>query len=291
MVVRPKAQEMSCRGDIDRRSAVRVLKFIGAGSACRIGSGAGDACDLVLAGEGGKRRQAVPQTLIDDLVRADLVAVSGDRLAVSGPGRAWLRRALTGGDDAFGAQHRSLSERRIRDERGEIAAVQVNEDESPLGWLRRRRGRDGRPLLDEAQFSAGERLRAEYTKGNMLPRITANWSADVNQGRRRSGEAGGVADLTDAALAARGRVTAALEAVGPELAGVLVDVCCFLKGLEDVERERCWPARSGKLVLSLALSRLARHYGFADDGDGRGRRRTIRHWARGDFPPDIDSSG
>ena len=68
---------------------------------------------------------------------------------------------------------------------------------------------------------------------------------------------------------------------GPEFAGVLLDVCCFLKGLEDVERERRWPLRSAKVVLQLGLDRLARHYGFASEARGRARA-PIRTWLDAD---------
>lgn len=247
----------------ERRQRIRVLRFLGAAGAERHPVDTEGRELLLSCRQGEEKRLAVEAALLERMLGDDLLtsACDGD-IGVSAVGKAWLRRAMSAGDEAFRHQHGSIERRQIAGEAGEKLTVTVDDAESPLSWLYRRRGRDGSRLLDEAQYSAGERLRADYTKGQLLPRITANWSADVNQGRRRSGEAGGVADLTDAALAARARVRAALDATGPELSGVLVDVCCFLKGLEDVERERRWPVRSAKIILSLALRRLARHYGY-----------------------------
>jgi Domain of unknown function (DUF6456) len=132
-----------------------------------------------------------------------------------------------------------------------------------LLWLYRRGGKNGPKLIGEALFAAGERLRADFTYGNMAPRTTLNWTF----GGGRSGTAEGP-QPTETALAARQRVRRALDAVGPELSGVLVDICCFLKGLEDVERDRQWPARSAKIILALGLQRLARHYGYSDCAQG-----------------------
>ena len=146
-----------------------------------------------------------------------------------------------------------------------------------LAWLARRRGRDGRALIEPHQLQAGERLRAEFTRAQMMPRTTSNWASPISTGRR--GERAGAS--TETMIAARQRVRHALDGAGPEFAGLLLDVCCFLKGLEDIERERAWPARSAKVVLQLALDRLARHYGYAQTARGR-RHAAMRTWLADD---------
>lgn len=166
---------------------------------------------------------------------------------------------------------------------GEMQAVSVNLAESPLGQLFRRKGTDGKPFLTVEEFAAGERLRADFTRGNLMPRTSSNWEMS---GAGSSGpRANGTAELTDAALASRFRVEKALASVGPELSGVLVDVCCFLKGLETVELERHWPVRSAKMLLKAALGALDRHYHpQAGAKPGRGG---IVQWGAGDYRPRI----
>lgn len=177
--------------------------------------------------------------------------------------------------DAFRAQHLDLATRDLMTEAG-LTKVVVNDSESPLAWLARRKGRDGRTMIGPDQFIAGERLRADFTRGHMTPRVTSSWTGIG----RTPGSGGGGSDMTDLIVASRQRVRLALEACGPEFSGLLLDVCCFLRGLEDVERERGWPSRSAKVVLQLALDRLARHYGLRSDARGTGG--SIRTWLADD---------
>ncbi|MBS4005084.1 MAG: DNA replication protein [Afipia sp.] len=176
--------------------------------------------------------------------------------------------------DSFRAQHLDLATRDLMTEAG-LTKVVVNDSESPLAWLARRKGRDGRAMIGPDQFIAGERLRADFTRGHMTPRITSSWS-----GIGRTRGSGGGGEMTDLIVASRQRVRLALDACGPEFSGLLLDVCCFLRGLEDIERERGWPSRSAKVVLQLALDRLARHYGLRSDTIGTGT--AIRSWLADD---------
>ncbi|MHB0954444.1 MAG: DUF6456 domain-containing protein, partial [Allorhizobium sp.] len=127
----------------------------------------------------------------------------------------------------------------------------------------------------------GERLAADFMRAGLQPRITSSWEPRLS-GRVR-GQAGGAVELSDSALGARGRVSAAVDAMGPELSGVALDVCCFMKGLEVVERERQWPVRSAKLMLRAALMALARHY----TPPQRSAARRSHHWGTEDYRPSL----
>ena len=159
--------------------------------------------------------------------------------------RIWrARRSRADGTDVdpFTAQHLALAQGEAETASGR-ARVTVDLAESPLAWLARRKGRDGRALIEPAQFQAGERLRADFTRAQLMPRITANWASAVARDGHRGARASA---MTETIVAARQRVRHALDQVGPEFTGLLLDVCCFLKGLEDVERERGWPPQLGQ---------------------------------------------
>jgi hypothetical protein len=221
-------------------------------------------------------------------MRRDWLKRDGQDLLLSEAGRAWLRRGEDG-PDPFRQQHqiRAIG---LREVEGVRRQVMVNEAESPLGWLRRRKDRTGRPLISDAQYEAGERLRADYWFARLSPRVTSNWSAPAPSARTRRAASSDAVSVRDGVIAAKERFARALKAVGPELSGVLIDVCCELKGLEEAEKSEGWPQRAGKVVLQIALTRLARHYGL-NIGDeraaGRGRSH-IRHWGSDDYRPTLD---
>jgi hypothetical protein len=160
--------------------------------------------------------------------------------------------------------------------------------EGPLAWLRRRKDKDGRPLVSDAQFTASERLRSDYWHGQLMPRVTANWSAPAAGKRMRRSAHGTGTELSDSVMTARERVSRAKRAVGPELWSILVDVCCHELGLQAAGREQAWPERATRVVLDLALTRLARHYGLIAPEPPTGASR-VRHWGEEGYKPSLDA--
>ncbi|HEY0106497.1 MAG TPA: DUF6456 domain-containing protein, partial [Rhizomicrobium sp.] len=152
-----------------------------------------------------------------------------------------------------------------KDAQGVERRVTVDDGESPLTRLRHRK------LIDGTQFDAGEKLRRDFTLAQMMPRLGVDYEAPIVLGTRGQKRDEHFGDLV---LAAKQRFTTAMRAVGPGLADLLFDVCCHWRGLEDAERANGWPGRSGRVVLAIALDRLAEHYGMRAV-----RRARMRAWA------------
>jgi Domain of unknown function (DUF6456) len=163
--------------------------------------------------------------------------------------------------DPVFSSRRSIDTAEIISPEGRRQRAVINEAENPLLWLFKRKGQGGAPLISAAQFAAGEKLREDYTRGHLGRRVTSCW--DPQLARAGRGGAGSAAtQAVDFVIAAKARFADAMDAVGPELSGILLQVCCLASGLEQAERALNLPVRSGKAVLGLALTRLARHYGL-----------------------------
>lgn len=129
-------------------------------------------------------------------------------------------------------------------------SVTVNLAESPLTWLH------ARGHLSDRQFDAGERLRADWERAQLAPSVTMRW--DLVRVRGGGGDNGLTAG--ERQIAAKARFDGAVAAAGPGLVDVLWRVVCAGESLPDAEKALAWPTRSGKLVLSLALDRVAAFY-------------------------------
>ncbi len=184
-------------------------------------------------------------------------------------GRAALKRLLA--EDAakrnksgsrgsvHSEQHREWDERSVMiggDD--DPRPVRVNAAESPLTMLARRKDSSGRPFLDQELVQAGERFREDFEMAQMGPRVAQNWDRFLTSGDRGGFDSGG--GLGDGPRAARDRVLAAMTDLGPGLGDIIMRCCCYLEGLEAAEKRMGWSARSGKIVLRIALQRLRRHY-------------------------------
>lgn len=131
-------------------------------------------------------------------------------------------------------------------------SVTVNAAESPLGWLK------ARGHVSQRQFDAGERLRADWEMASLGPAVTMRWDAPPIGRAGRGPHEHGAATL--AGIAARRRFDGAVAAAGPGLADVLWRIVCAGEGMREAESALGWPARAGKLVLGLALDRVADFY-------------------------------
>ncbi len=132
-------------------------------------------------------------------------------------------------------------------------SVTVNVAESPLAWLH------ARGHLSDVQFAAGEALCRDWERAQLAPVVTMRWDAVRIRG---SGQDQSLSSA-ERQLAARARFDGAVAAAGPGLSDILWRVVCAGETLPSAERAMAWPVRSGKLVLRLALDRVAGFYRLA----------------------------
>jgi Domain of unknown function (DUF6456) len=153
---------------------------------------------------------------------------------------------------------RPLIERPIIEAEGEntrrkiARTVTVHLAESPLSWLH------ARGHLTDRQLLAGEKLRGDYEAAAMGPNVTMRWE-DIPLSRQKRGAPGGL-NQTERMIVAKARFDDALCAIGPDLSDIAWRVICAGESMPVAEREMAWPVRSGKLVLRIALDRLAAFY-------------------------------
>lgn len=192
------------------------------------------------------RQTLLTSSFVERLCARGWLSEDGGAFALAQAGEVWCRQTDA---DPYADQHRVLDTHLIKDERGRECYVVANAAESPLTLLRTR------GLINAIQFEAGEKLRRDFTIAQLTPRMGVDYSAPVGRGTYRP-------DIAHTALAARQRFNRAMRAAGPGLSDVLFDVCCYLKGIEESEKDRNWPRSSAKVVLRIALDRLAEHYGM-----------------------------
>ena len=214
-----------------------------------------DRAVVLREGAGGTTRLAVLDRAVAEAfaLRAWIACVQSGRVLryeMTAPGRAALRR-LTGGEAAPSASQRGFDE----DDTRRTRPVTV---ESPVTALARRRDKDGNAFLSPDLVEAAERLREDFEAAQAGPRVTQDWDRFLTGPVRGTGPGGG--PLGRGTAGARERVEAALRELGPGLADMALRCCYYMEGLETAERRLGWAARSGKVVLRIALLRLKRHY-------------------------------
>jgi transposase-like protein len=257
------------------REAKRILRRLAETGAVLAVSNEMEKAVVVRSLPGGQsaRTGVVDRTVAQAMALKDWIACTKTgkvaQYEITGAGRAALKRMLakdSGGHPAqFGDQHRVWGEKTMT-EAGEERPTRYryNLAESPLAAVARRKDKNGQNFLSDDLVSAGERLREDFEMAQMGPRVGQNWDRFLTGGDR--GAFAGDSGLAMGPAAARERVSKALRDLGPGLGDVVLRCCCFLEGMEAAERRMGWSARSGKIVLRIALQRLRRHY---DETEGK----------------------
>ncbi len=178
------------------------------------------------------------------------------RYRISGTGRAALRDLIARSENRAREMAEAptpFAHARSMDEATPLRSTRLAAADSPVRALARRKDKFGEPFLTPAMVHAAERLREDFEVAHIGQRVSQDWQAMMTGPRSGRGGQGSRMDV-------KARLERAFEALGPGLAEVVYRTCCLLDGLEQTEQSMGWSARSGKIVLRIALDRLVEHY-------------------------------
>jgi hypothetical protein len=260
--VLPEQSELS-------QHAMRVLRRLcETGAVLAVGADM-DVAVIVRDGQSGTstRTGVVERNIVEAMaLQGWIAAPDSGRIAryhITSPGRSALADLMARNENA-----QVIGTRGVSEGRASVVPRRIRHGiaESPLAALARRRDRDGARFLGDDLVHAGERLREDFELAQMEADVSADWSGFLTRLREKC--KGHAAVNPSPQERAHARVIDALRDIGPGLSDVTLRCCCFLEGLETAEKTLGWSARSGKIVLRIALMGLKRHYRDAADPRG-----------------------
>jgi hypothetical protein len=206
------------------------------------------------------RTARLPAAEVETLVRSGVLVGEGETVRAAAEARAWLVRHRSAGNP-FLAQNAELVPH--------ADGAMLNIAESPLARLAMVGADGSAPFLEPHQVDAGERIRRLAERAQMVQRTTLSYDPTRTATGARQAPGG----IADSALDARRVLGNLLDTLPRDCAGVVLDVCGMLKGLQAVEAERGWPRRSAKIVLRIGLEQAAMALGLGTVAQGRERGR------------------
>lgn len=270
-----QANDATSKDDEFNREALRILRRLcETGAVLAVAEEMDKAVVVRDTGDSGTARTAIVDcTIAQALALNDWISCDNpgriSRYRISSSGRSALSQLIAEAENKARARNefgmaeaqspfQAHGEQRQGRSSHDARRIRYSAAESPLIALARRRDKDGKPFLDETLVGAGERLREDFELSQIGPQVAQNWDHFLTAGGRGSFANGTYAG--QGSSDARARVERALSDLGPGLSDVALRCCCYLEGLELAEKRMGWSARSGKIVLRIALQRLKRHY-------------------------------
>lgn len=217
---------------------------------------------LIRVVDAGQKASLEPQC-VRALISQGVLREKEGRLQTTEESAHWMRRQKLWLAEPDQAQHMPLKKGIGTTELPIVGNGQLNR----LCKSAQKRG----GLLSHDHIMTANRLERLIERAMLTPQITRDYSQlNITQGRSKSS---GQNDISDMAADARKELAQLYDQLPPDCMNLLVDVCGFSKGLQEIEASRNWPRRSAKLVAKIGLDQLGAIWGIGELSLPKHRRR------------------